>query len=53
MRADLLLLESNPLEGVGTLRSRVGVSLRGNWLDAGERAAILAEVREEIEAAGR
>lgn len=53
MRADLLLLESNPLEGVGTLRSPVGVSLRGNWLEAGELAAILAEVREEIEAAGR
>jgi imidazolonepropionase-like amidohydrolase len=35
-RADLLLLEDNPLEDVGALDRRVGVMLRGQWLPAGE-----------------
>jgi imidazolonepropionase-like amidohydrolase len=32
MRADLLLLESNPLENLDNVRNRVGVMVRGQWL---------------------
>jgi len=32
MRADLVLLEANPLEDVGHLRRRAGVMVRGRWL---------------------
>jgi amidohydrolase family protein len=32
MRADLLLLEGNPLEDIATLRHPVGVMVRGQWL---------------------
>jgi imidazolonepropionase-like amidohydrolase len=34
-RADLLLLEANPLERVDALRSPVGVMVRGRWLPRG------------------
>ena len=32
-RADLILLEANPLEDVGNIRKHDGVMLRGHWLD--------------------
>ena len=32
LRADLLLLEANPLENVANVTKRVGVMLRGTWL---------------------
>lgn len=35
-RADLLLLEANPLEAIGALDRRAGVMVRGRWLDAAE-----------------
>ena len=36
MRADLLLLEGNPLEDVGQVARRAGVVLRGRWLPESE-----------------
>jgi len=41
-RADLVLLEENPLEDLGHLTSRVGVMVRGRWVPA-------AEIREGLE----
>ena len=43
-RADLLLLDANPLTDVAHLRQLAGVSLRGNWLDASEIARMLAKI---------
>jgi hypothetical protein len=34
--ADLILVESNPLEGLETLRRPAGVMVRGGWLDAAD-----------------
>lgn len=34
LRADLILLETNPLEEIGNTKRRVGVMLRGEWFDA-------------------
>ncbi len=52
-RADLLLLESNPLESVANVQRRVGVMLRGRWMPAAEIAAMLDAVerlyRDETE----
>ncbi len=42
-RADLLLLDANPLTGLATLRKPVGVMSRGRWLDA-------AALHERLEA---
>ena len=41
-RADLLLLEANPLLNVGHLRRRVGVMVRGKWLPAEQLQRMLA-----------
>lgn len=35
-RADLILLESNPLESITNARSRVGVMVRGRWYTAND-----------------
>lgn len=35
-RADLILLDGNPLEDIGQLRNRAGVMVRGQWLPEGE-----------------
>lgn len=43
LRADLLLLEGNPLEDVANLQRRAGVMVRGRWLPE-------AELRERLEA---
>lgn len=42
-RADLILLEANPLEDVGNVRRRVGVMVAGRWLPE-------AEIRRELQA---
>jgi hypothetical protein len=47
MRADLLLLDGNPLEAIDNLRKLRGVLVRGRWLSA----ATLAEMRAEKERA--
>jgi hypothetical protein len=43
-RADLLLLDSNPLEDVTATRERSGVMLRGRWLPESELQSYLDEM---------
>ncbi len=43
-RADLILLESNPLENVSATRERSGVMLRGRWLPGSELQSYLDEM---------
>jgi hypothetical protein len=43
-RADLVLLEANPLAGLSALNQRAGVMARGRWFDAAQLAAGLAEI---------
>jgi len=40
-RADLILLEANPLEDVRNIQKRAGVMLRGRWLDEGQLQSML------------
>lgn len=40
-RADLLLLDANPLEDVGNLERRIGVMVRGRWLPEAELRGML------------
>ena len=47
MRADLILLEENPLADVGAIRKRVGVMLRGRWIPETEIQSRLAEFEVE------
>ena len=42
-RADLILLEENPLENVSHTRSRVGVMARGQWFTQAELNKIVDE----------
>ena len=49
LRADLLLLEGNPLADIGNLTLRAGVVLRGRWMPADQ----LKEMLERIAAAYR
>jgi imidazolonepropionase-like amidohydrolase len=43
-RADLVLLEGNPLENLDALTRRVGVMVRGRWYDAERLRQGLAEI---------
>ena len=43
-RADLLLLEANPLEDVRNAAQRVGVMVRGKWFEQAELQAQLDEL---------
>ena len=43
-RADLVLLEANPLQDVGNLRKRAGVMVKGRWVSAAEIDRGLAEL---------
>lgn len=45
-RADLLLLEANPLEDVANVQRRTGVMVRGQWLPEEEIQARLARIAE-------
>lgn len=45
-RADLLLVEDNPLEGLEALEQRAGVMVRGRWLPADEIEGRLQEIAE-------
>ncbi len=45
-RADLLLLDANPLDDVRNVRKRVGVMVRGRWLTDAELRRRLAEVAQ-------
>jgi imidazolonepropionase-like amidohydrolase len=44
MRADLLLLDANPLESVANVSKRVGVMARGRWLPESELRKMLENV---------
>jgi hypothetical protein len=43
-RADLLLLESNPLEDIRATRQRLGVMSRGRWYPQDQSNRLVAEV---------
>ena len=45
-RADLILLDANPLEDISNMRSIAGVMVRGIWLSRAEIEARLAEIEE-------
>ena len=47
-RADLLLLDADPLADVANVRLLAGVSLRGTWLSAGAINAMLEEIEAVI-----
>jgi imidazolonepropionase-like amidohydrolase len=56
-RADLLLLEANPLEDVTNIRQQTGVMVRGDWYDAADlesigRVATLLLEASDLAAAG-
>ena len=44
-RADLLLVEGNPLENIGHLRTSAGVMARGRWIDRSELEQMLDALR--------
>jgi len=48
-RADLILLDANPLEDVRNIRQRAGVMLRGRWLSEAELQRMLAEMVESYQ----
>ena len=48
-RADLLLLEANPLDDVAHARERVGVMVRGRWLPEAELSGRLERLAEKYE----
>jgi imidazolonepropionase-like amidohydrolase len=48
-RADLILLENNPLEDVGNIRQRVGVMVRGRWLTGVQLQSMLAGLVESYQ----
>jgi imidazolonepropionase-like amidohydrolase len=43
-RADLLLLNANPLEGIGNVSKRAGVMIRGAWMTEQEIQARLSQI---------
>lgn len=50
-RADLVLLEGNPLEDITNTRQIAGVMVRGRWFDRADLDLILEKVAEDYEAA--
>jgi imidazolonepropionase-like amidohydrolase len=51
LRADLLLVDANPLQDVAAAAHRRGVVLRGRWMPASELDAAMESVRKERESA--
>jgi imidazolonepropionase-like amidohydrolase len=47
-RADLLLLEANPLEAIANTERRAGVMVRGRWLPEAELRAMLDRAAEKF-----
>lgn len=45
-RADLILLNANPLDDVGNIQKRVGVMMRGHWLTEEQLHSMLDELVE-------
>ncbi len=50
-RADLILLEANPLDDIAHVRRRAGVMVQGRWLPEEEIQERLAALAEELRAA--
>jgi len=48
-RADLLLLDGNPLVDIGATKRIAGVMARGHWMAATELASILADVAKTVD----
>jgi imidazolonepropionase-like amidohydrolase len=48
-RADLILLEENPLEDVANANERAGVMLRGQWLAEAQLREMLDELAGSYE----
>jgi imidazolonepropionase-like amidohydrolase len=48
-RADLLLLEANPLDSIANTERRAGVMVRGRWLPDAELRAMLDRVAEKFQ----
>jgi hypothetical protein len=46
-RADLLLVDANPLEDLKTLMRPSGVMVRGRWLDRRAVGALLAGIQKD------
>jgi imidazolonepropionase-like amidohydrolase len=44
-RADLLLVDANPLENLATLKSPAGVMVRGKWLPAADLRRMMEALR--------
>ncbi len=51
-RADLLLLDADPLEDVANVKQRAGVMVRGQWLSQDELRRMLEEVADGFTAGG-
>jgi cytosine/adenosine deaminase-related metal-dependent hydrolase len=49
-RADLILLEANPLEDIANVKQRAGVMVRGEWMPEEEIQQRLAEIAEAVRA---
>jgi hypothetical protein len=47
-RADLILLEANPLADIANVQRRAGVMIRGRWLAAADIQARLDEIAEHV-----
>jgi imidazolonepropionase-like amidohydrolase len=47
-RADLILLEANPLDDIGNVRRRAGVVVRGRWLPETEIQARLEAIAQRV-----
>jgi imidazolonepropionase-like amidohydrolase len=50
MRADLVLLEANPLQDVANLQRRAGVMVRGRWVSGEEITRGLADLETRMKA---
>ena len=53
LRADLVLLNGNPLEDIQLARAIAGVMVRGQWLPKSELDARLDQVAAAAKAAGK
>jgi len=51
-RADLILLEANPLDNIANTEHRAGVMVRGRWLSEAELRRKLDEIAPRFQAAG-
>ena len=48
-RADMILLNGNPLDGVDQIKNRSGVMVRGVWLSENDIQSRLAEISQSID----